>query len=56
MIGVIKVEQQERAHSILVEMDRAGDVRALLAFLPDTAGGRMTTDFLAVPPEARRRR
>ena len=52
VIGVIKVEQPERAHSILVEMDRAGDVRALLAFLPDTAGGRMTTDFLAVPPEA----
>lgn len=52
VIGSIKAEAPERAHPILVEMDRAGDVQALLAFLPDTAGGRMTTDFLAVRPDA----
>jgi magnesium transporter len=42
----------ERAQPILVEMDRAGDVRELLSYLPDTAGGRMTTEFVAVPPLA----
>ena len=52
VIEAIKAEMPERAQPILVEMDRAGDVQPLLAYLPDTAGGRMTTDFLAVRPEA----
>jgi magnesium transporter len=52
VIEAIKAEVPERARAILVEMDRAGDVQALLAYLPDTAGGRMTTDFFAVRPEA----
>jgi magnesium transporter len=51
VIGAIKAEAPERAQPILVEMDRAGDVQELLQFLPDTAGGRMTTEFLAVRPE-----
>jgi magnesium transporter len=52
VIGSIKAEAPRRVRPILVEMDRAGDVQALLAFLPDTAGGRMTTEFLAVGPDA----
>jgi magnesium transporter len=52
VIHAIKSEEPKRAHPILVEMDRAGHVQALLAYLPDTAGGRMTTDFLTVQPEA----
>jgi magnesium transporter len=52
VIGAIKAEEPERAQPILVEMDRAGDVRELLSYLPDTAGGRMTTEFVAVPPLA----
>jgi magnesium transporter len=51
VIEAIKSVQPERVGSILVEMDRAGDVEALLAFLPETAGGRMTSDFLTVRPE-----
>jgi len=52
VIAAIKGIEPARAKPILVEMDRAGDVQALLAFLPDTAGGRMTSDFVAVRPEA----
>ena len=52
VIGAIKAEEPQRAQPILVEMDRAGDVQELLKFLPDTAGGRMTTEFLAVSPDA----
>ena len=52
VIAAIKAEEPERAQPILVEMDRAGDVQELLSFLPDTAGGRMTTEFVAVPPLA----
>jgi magnesium transporter len=52
VIAAIKAIAPARARPILVEMDRAGDVQALLAFLPDTAGGRMTSDFVAVRPEA----
>ncbi len=52
VIEAIKANIPERAEPILVEMDRAGDVQSLLAHLPDTAGGRMTTDFLVVRPEA----
>jgi magnesium transporter len=52
VIGAIQADAPERAQPILVEMDRAGDVQELLKFLPDTAGGRMTTEFLAVHPEA----
>ena len=51
VIGAITAEHPERAQPILVEMDRAGDVQALLRFPPTTAGGIMTTDFLAVRPE-----
>jgi magnesium transporter len=52
VVGAIRAQEPARAQPILVEMDRAGDVRALLAYLPDTAGGRMTTEYLAVRPEA----
>ena len=52
IIAAIKAVEPARVEPILVEMDRAGDVQALLVFLPETAGGRMTTDVLAVPPES----
>jgi magnesium transporter len=51
VIDAIKAEAPERAQAILMEMKRAVDVQALLAYPPDTAGGRMTTEFLAVRPE-----
>jgi magnesium transporter len=50
IMEAIKAKESARFQSILVEMDRAGDIEALLRYLPDTAGGRMTTDFLAVRP------
>ncbi|HET8678964.1 MAG TPA: magnesium transporter, partial [bacterium] len=52
VIRAIKASEPARVKPILVEMDRAGNVQPLLAHLPDTAGGHMTTDFLAVRPEA----
>ena len=47
------IEEAEPAlvSPLLVEMESAEDVRELLAYESDTAGGRMTTDFLAVGPE-----
>jgi magnesium transporter len=52
IIQAIKAEDPDRSEPILVEMDRLGDVRPLLAHLPDTAGGIMTTDYLSVHPRA----
>jgi magnesium transporter len=52
IIQAIKAAAPARLEPILVEMDRRGDVQPLLAHLPDTAGGIMTTDFLAVRPDA----
>jgi Mg/Co/Ni transporter MgtE len=51
VIAAIKSVEPGRVESILVEMDRAGDVQDLLKFLPETAGGRMTSDFLTVRPK-----
>jgi magnesium transporter len=48
VLEAIKAIEPARVESILVEMDRAGDIEELLAFLPDTAGGRMTSDVLSV--------
>lgn len=44
--------EQPEAESLLVEMEpaEAEDVRELLAYPPDTAGGRMTPEFIAVGP------
>ncbi len=41
-----------RAAEVLdrMEMDEAEDVRELLAYAQDSAGGHMTTDYLALPP------
>jgi Mg/Co/Ni transporter MgtE len=41
-----------RAAEVLerMESDEAEDVRELLAYEEDTAGGHMTTDYLALPP------
>ena len=52
IIQAIKANEAARVEPILVEMDRQGDVQPLLAHLPDTAGGIMTTDFLTVNPES----
>jgi len=35
-----------------MEVDEADDVRELLAYAPDTAGGMMTTEFLALPVDS----
>jgi magnesium transporter len=50
IVEALKAIEPARVQPILVEMDRAGDVQELLAFLPDTAGGHMTTDVLAIRP------
>lgn len=46
--------REERAEEILEEMDSEpkSDVRELLEFDDDTAGGLMTTDFVALPEKA----
>lgn len=52
VIAAIEAVDAARANRLLVEMDKAGDVQALLAHLPHTAGGRMTTEFVTVRPTA----
>jgi magnesium transporter len=52
VIRAVKAQEPPRAERILKGMDRAGHVQPLLAYLPHTAGGHMTTDFLAVRPES----
>ena len=44
---------QETSSALLhkMEVDEAEDVRELLTYEPDTAGGMMTTDFVAVPSD-----
>jgi magnesium transporter len=44
---------QETSSALLTKMeaDEAQDVRELLTYAPDTAGGMMTTDFLALPAD-----
>jgi magnesium transporter len=39
----------DRAEEALAEMEEAGNVRPLLPFDDETAGGRMTTSFIALP-------
>lgn len=43
---------EQRAAELLAHMEpvEAADVRELLAYADDTAGGRMTTEYLAIPP------
>jgi len=43
----------QEAEAILVEMQpaEADDIRDLLAYPPDTAGGRMTPEFVAISPD-----
>ncbi len=45
--------EPERAQDLLsrMEADEAADVRALLAYGDEVAGGLMTPDYVAVPPE-----
>src|SRR5918912_1271138 len=45
--------EPEYAEAILVEMqpDEAGDVRELLTYPPETAGGIMTPEYVAVAPD-----
>ncbi len=44
--------EPEEAEAILVEMQpaEADDIRDLLSYPPDTAGGRMTPEFVAISP------
>ncbi|MGI8586970.1 MAG: magnesium transporter [Chloroflexia bacterium] len=44
---------EQRAAELLAHMEpvEAADVRELLAYPEDSAGGRMTTDYLTVPPD-----
>jgi magnesium transporter len=53
VVAAIEAEAPDTAQAILVEMEpeEAGDVRALLAYPPNTAGGRMTPEFFAVSPQ-----
>jgi magnesium transporter len=53
VVGAIGVAAPDVAEAILVEMEseEADDVRALLAYPPQTAGGRMTPEFFAVTPQ-----
>jgi magnesium transporter len=50
---LLQSSDPESAQAILVEMEPedATDVRALLAYPPNTAGGRMTPEFFAVTPQ-----
>jgi magnesium transporter len=51
VVGELREEDAPAAERLLQEMeaDEAADVRQLLAYAEDTAGGIMTTDYLAVP-------
>ncbi|MGH2351387.1 MAG: magnesium transporter [Chloroflexota bacterium] len=53
VVGALEAMDPDTAESILVEMEaaEAEDVRALLAYPPETAGGRMTPEFFAVTPQ-----
>src|SRR5206468_718520 len=48
---ILAVLPEDEAHDLLeaMEPDEAADVERLLEHAPDTAGGLMTTDYLAVP-------
>jgi magnesium transporter len=54
VVAELRDEDAPAAERLLAEMeaDEAEDVRQLLAYPPDTAGGIMTTDLLAVPVTA----
>lgn len=54
VVGEWREEDEGRVERVLAEMeaDEAADVRQLLEYPDDTAGGIMTTDFLAVPATA----
>jgi magnesium transporter len=51
VVGELRDEDAPAAEQLLQEMEpeEAADVRQLLTYPDDTAGGIMTTDFLAVP-------
>jgi magnesium transporter len=52
VVGELREEDAPAAERLLAEMeaDEAADVRQLLAYPEDTAGGIMTTEFLRVSP------
>ena len=54
VVGELREEDAPAAERLLAEMEaeEAADVRQLLAYPDDSAGGIMTTDFLAVPAAA----
>jgi magnesium transporter len=52
VLGSLKYEQAERLMS-LMGLSQAKQLRELLGYAPDTAGGRMTTTFIAIPESAR---
>ena len=54
VIGELRDEDAPAAERLLaaMEADEAADVRSLLAYPEDTAGGIMTTDYVAVPAAA----
>ena len=49
---VVEVLEDRDAADILAQMDteEADEIRELMAYPPDTAGGRMTPEFIAIPP------
>src|SRR5688500_12962121 len=54
VVGELRDEDAPAAERLLAEMEaeEAADVRQLLAYPDDSAGGIMTTDFLSVPAAA----
>lgn len=52
-VDIISEIEPSLAERILIEMDAetAGELRELLVYPPDTAGGRMTPAFVSVAPE-----
>lgn len=54
VVGELREEDAPAAERMLAEMEaeEAADVRQLLAYPDDSAGGIMTTDFLSVPARA----
>lgn len=51
---VVEELPDSEAEGILAEMDSAdaAEIRELMTYPPDTAGGRMTPEFIAIPPDA----
>lgn len=51
---VVEELREQEAEDILAEMEGAdaAEIRELMQYPPETAGGHMTPDFISIPPEA----